>query len=148
MKYFLIVLVAVIIIAFFYIKNALDKFTFGDVKFVGGDFRSIISGQPFTAINLSETIENKNNFNVPVSGLNVEVYHQGTLIASSTAPQADFVIPANGTYTLNQSMTVDTSKALSIATKIFSGQPLVFDYKIKAKLFGFYPLSYNGNFTY
>lgn len=145
MKYFLAILAVIIIIGYFYIKSALDKFTFGDVKFVGGDIRSILSGKAFTAINLSTTIDNKNNFSVPVSGLNVELYHDGALIGKSTVPQEDFTIPARGNFTINQSMTIDISKSLSIASKILSGTPFVFNYTVKAKLFSFFPLTYSGS---
>lgn len=148
MKYFLLVLAAVIIIAFFYIRNALNNFTFNDVKFVGGNIREILSGGAFTAINLSQTIDNKNSFSVPVSGLYIELYHQGKLIGQSTSAQPDFDIPAMGSFTINQSMTVNINSSLSIAAKILAGAPVIFDYTIRAKLFKFFPLTYNGSFTY
>lgn len=148
MKYFLIVLLAIIIIAYFFVKKAIDNFTFGYVKFVGGDLKSIFDGTGFTAINLSSTIDNKNNFSVPVSGLYVELYHQGNLIGKSTAPQGDFTIPAMGKFTVNHSVTFNINSGLSIAEKILSKVPVDFDYTIRAKLFRFYPLTYNENFIY
>lgn len=148
MKYFIVALLIIIIVGYFFIKNALDKFIFGEVKFVGADFRSIITGSPITAVNLSSTITNNNSFSVPVSGLYIELYYQGTIIGKSTAPQPDFTLASMGTTTINQSMTVNISGGLSVAAKFLSGVPVVFDYTIRAKLFGFYPLSYNGNFTF
>lgn len=148
MKYFLIALLIVIIAGYFYVKKVLDSFTFGDVKFVGADIKSILSGGTLAAINLSSTIENKNSFSVPVNGLYIELYHQGKLIGRSIAPQADFTIPSMGSFTISQSMTVDISGALSIAAGLLQGAPITFDYIIKAKLFRFFPLTYKGNFSY
>lgn len=148
MKYFLAVLVIIIVVGYFVIKKILDNFTFGDVKFAGGNIRSIFDGTGFTAINLSMPIDNKNNFSVPVSGLYIELFYQGASIGKSTNPQADFDIPANGNITINQSMTFNVNSSVSIGLKALAGTPLTFDYTTKAKLFGFYPLTYNGTFSY
>lgn len=148
MKYFLLVLLAVIIIAFFYVRRVLDNFTFSDAKFAGGNLKSIFDGSGFTAINLSSTITNKNNFSVPVSGLYIELYNNGNLIGKSTTPQSDFTIPAKGEYTVVQSMTFNVNSSLLIAAKVLAGVPVVFDYTVRAKLFGFYPLTYKDSFTY
>lgn len=148
MKYFLVALLIIVIAGYFFIKKSLDNFTFGDVKFVGGDFKSIFDGSGFTAINLASTIENKNSFSVPVSGLYIELYHQGTLIGKSTNVQPDFTIPSMGTITIQESMTFNVNSSLAIGLKILSRTPVVFDYTVRAKLFGFYPLTYSDNFTY
>lgn len=151
MKYLLIILAVIAAIAavgYFYIKNISDSLTFGAVKFVGGDIKSIFDGTGFAAVKLSQNIDNKGSLSIPVSGLYVELYHKGNLIGKSASPNTDFTIPSNGNITISQTMTFDISKGLSIAANILTKTPITFDYIIRAKLFGFYPFTYKGNFVY
>lgn len=152
MRAFLIILVIIVVIGiagYLYGKRAIDNFEFGEPKFVGADLQSIFSGAGFTTLDLSSTIVNKNNFEVPVKGLYVELKYKGQLIAKSTNPQ-DFVIPANGSITITHNLTlpVGTGFAIDIGLQLASKKQLEFQYSAKGSLFGFIPLSTKDTFTY
>lgn len=129
-------------------KKAIDNFDIGDPKFIGADLASVFSGSSFTTIDLGTTITNKNNFSVSVSGLYVEVYYQGAILGKSTKPHDKFIIPANGSVDLTENITIALGNAAQIAGRLISKQPTQFDYMVKAKLFGFFPLTVRDSFTY
>lgn len=150
MRALIIILIIVVLLYLGYRegKKAIDKIEFGDPKFVGADFASIVNRAEFTAIDLQTTITNKNNFDIPVNNLFISVSYQGNLIGKSTNPEPSFIIPKNGYVTISHNMTISLPNSLGIAAKILAKQPIVFEYNVKATLFNFIPLNFNSTFTY
>lgn len=151
MKTWVIILIIVVVLAFGTYKygmKAVDKVTFGQPQFVNADFKSLISGSGVTSVNLSETITNANNFSIPVTGLYFEVYYNGITIARSQAPHVRFVIPANGSLAVTETVLIDVQNSIQVGLNILSGQSIKFDYMVRGYLFGFFPFTYKGTFTY
>lgn len=151
MKGLTIILVIIVVLAiggYLYSKKVLSKFNWGSPSLAGADLKNIFNSGGFANITLTDIVTNNNNFKVTVNNLYIEIYYQGSVIAKSTTPHDPFVIPANGSVTITQDMTVAINNSLTIAAQLISGNKIEFDYKIKAIIFGFYPLIYNGKFTY
>lgn len=151
MRAFLIILLILVVlgfIAFRWGKSVFDKFAF-NISFKGVDLQSILNGTGFTQVDLTVSIDNKNNFSVPVTGFYAEIFYNNNLLAKSTNSGQQFVIPANGNVTVSHSVTVGlTNDAIDIAGKLISKQSIPFTYKIKATLWGWIPISYSGKFNY
>jgi LEA14-like dessication related protein len=150
MRTFIIILVIVAVIGFFgyrYSSKAIDNINFNP-KFVGADLKSIFSKTGFANIDMQATITNKNNFNIPVNNLYIEVYYNGAIVGKSTVPHEKFIVPANGSITISQNISLAVTNSLAIAGKLIAGQKVEFEYMIKGQLFNFLPLKVKGTFTY
>lgn len=149
-NFFIIVLiVAVIAISIYaYGKIIFKKFNWGQPAFAGADFKNIFSGTGFTTVTFVDTITNNNNFQVSIDRLYIEVYYGGSLIAKSTNVHEKFVIPANGSVTITQNMTLAINNSLGILSDLAQGNKLQFEYRVRALIFGLYPLMFKGNFSY
>lgn len=151
MRSFLTVLIIVALLLYFgyrFVKKSVENLTFSQPKFSGIDLLNFINKTGFSTVDLSTTITNKNNFDIPVNNLYLEISHEGNLVGKSTIPHEKFVIPNNGAITESQNVTLSLASSFSLAAKLLAKQPIVFDYTIKGTLFNFFPLNYSDKFTY
>lgn len=150
------IIVVLLVAAYMYIKKAIDGFGF-DLGLSRVDLKALFSGGGTTNVDLTITITNNNNFSIPVDNLTVEIYYDSSIllppsiIAYSTNPADNFVIPSKangGSVTFSHNITINVgSSAVDILNNLLLGNPLVFTYTIKGKLFKFYPLNYSGTYT-
>lgn len=152
MKNLLIILVILVVIGYFTYKKGkgyLDKINISEPKFVGANLDSLISGTGFNSIDLQSTVTNGNNFAIPVNKLYIEVFYNGSLVAKSTRSHDAFIIPKNGSATINENITLSFGTlAIPIVADIAKKRPVVFTYNVKATLFNFIPISYTDTLTY
>lgn len=144
----LIIVVIILAIGYSQVKKAINNFSLGTPKFVGADLKSIFTNGGFAAVDLTSTITNNNKFSIPVSNLYIEVYYQGALVGKSTTVHNNFTIPANGTITISQNMTLAFNNTIDVGLKIISGQQVTFTYIVKATIFNLVPLRISNSFTY
>lgn len=151
MRTFIIIIAIVLVLAivgYRYGKKALAKFDVQGPNLVGADLSKIFQSGNFATADLSATITNGNNFNIPVSNLYVELYYNGQTLGKSTTPHDKFIIPKNGSVSITQNMTLAAASGLDIASQLLGGNKLTFTYKVTGVLFGFFPFVYRGNFNY
>jgi len=94
-------------------------------------------------------VENDNAFTITASNLNVEIYHQGVLIAKSSAPSSEkiVILPKYEAKFLHTLDLILSQQFFQVIKELKSGEPLVLQYVIRIKLFGI-PIKYSDNFTY
>lgn len=139
------------------IKEYASNITFPDINFLGRDLVAILFGKGTGSINvsnniinvtLSTTINNNNTFNIKVSGLYLELFYKGILLARSTFPHETFTIPKKSSITLTENISVYPNFTNDIVVKLLKKDPIDFSYTVKATLFGFFPLKFSSNFLY
>lgn len=149
MKTFILILVIVVIlglVGYRVSKKAIDKISFSKPTIRNLNLSSI--GNSFSTVDLTTTIENKNNFDIPVSGLYIELYYQGQLVGKSTVPSEKFIVPMNGSITITQNVTIYLNSTLNVAAKILSKELITFDYIARGIVFNVVPLQIRDSFIY
>lgn len=117
----------------------------------GVNFGSLINGSGSIQLTLTMSVTNTNSFGLTINNLNVQISYQGTVIANTTSPITQIVIPSvqNGgyvTFPANISIQLNDA-AFAAAGMIATSQTAVFNYKVTGSLYAF-PFSFSGTETY
>lgn len=149
-------LIAVGLYAIRYFKNI--KFltpALGDIDFIQAG-AVLLTQDPKASfpVDLIVKIQNDNKHKISFSDLSAELSYQGNVVARTSEVQKNYdkvFIAGNSVSSFNYSVDVYPNQILVDAIKaikLFGGQPLKLDYKIKVNLFGWLPIPYEGTFIY
>ncbi|MBN4061660.1 LEA type 2 family protein [Bacteroidales bacterium AH-315-I05] len=122
------------------------------VQFKGVDLttiklKDITKGFAVVRLKLEPVIYNQNNIAIPVSGLFVEIYYQGQKIGQSVQP-VKFRIQPKGITKFDKEIDIKIDKEIfPLLDELKSGKYPQLDYRIRLKIFGLLPYSFEDKIT-